>query len=84
VILVGHSYAGMVLSAVAEEAAGRLDHLVYLDAFTPRNGESALDLEPPGTAEAFVELARTQGDGWRLPPQEAYLDRWGLKVEDRP
>lgn len=81
VILVGHSYAGMVMSAVAEEAAGRLAHLVYLDAFTPRHAESALDLEPPATAKAFAELARTQGDGWRLLPRETFLDRWGLKVE---
>src|SRR5262245_54152872 len=68
-MLVGHSYAGMVMSAVAEEVAGRLAHLVYLDAFTRRQGESALDLEPPGTAEAFAESARTQGDGWLLRPQ---------------
>lgn len=79
VILVGHSYAGMVISAVAEEAKDRLAHLVYLDAFTPRDGESALDLEPPATARAFAELARTHGDGWLMPPQEAYLDRWGLR-----
>lgn len=81
VVLVGHSYAGMVLSALAEEAADRLAHLVYLDAFTPRDGESALDLEPPATAAAFTELARTRGDGWRLVPQEAWLDRWGLRDE---
>ncbi len=81
VILVGHSYAGIILTALAEVAATRLAHLVYLDAFTPRNGESALDLEPPETAEALSELARTQGDGWRLVPQEAYLDRWGLRLE---
>lgn len=82
VVLVGHSYAGMVLSALAEEATDRLAHLVYLDAFTPRDGESVLDLEPPETAAVFRELARTQGDGWRLVPQVAYLDRWGLRDDD--
>lgn len=81
VILVGHSYAGMVLAGVAEAAAPRLAHLVYLDAFPPRDGESALDLEPPGSAQAFAEMARTRGDGWRLPPTESLLERWGLRAE---
>ena len=70
VVLVGHSYAGMVITAVAEVAAERLAHLVYLDAFTPHGGESALDLEPPATAEAFQELACTEGDGWLLVPMK--------------
>jgi pimeloyl-ACP methyl ester carboxylesterase len=38
--LVGHSYAGMIITAVAEQAVERLRHLVYLDAFIPENGES--------------------------------------------
>jgi len=81
VILVGHSYAGMVVSAVAEKAAPRLRHLVYLDAFPPHDGEAAFDLEPPGTAEAFQKLAQEQGDCWRLPPSESLLDRWGVRNE---
>jgi pimeloyl-ACP methyl ester carboxylesterase len=43
VTLVGHSYAGMVLPAVAA-AADNVDHLIYLDAFTPYAGESAFML----------------------------------------
>ena len=41
VILVGHSYAGMVITGVAERVPERLRHLVYLDAFVPEDGESA-------------------------------------------
>lgn len=78
VVLVGHSYAGMVITAVAEQIAGRLKHLVYLDAFTPRDGESALDLEPPGTGDAFRARSR---EGWLLMPAESDLDRWGLLEE---
>ena len=39
-ILVGHSYAGMVITGVADRLAQRLKHLVYLDAVVPHPGES--------------------------------------------
>jgi pimeloyl-ACP methyl ester carboxylesterase len=47
VILVGHSYAGMVIAGVAEKAAERIAHLVYLDAFVPADGKSLTDYQPP-------------------------------------
>jgi len=40
VTLVGHSYAGMVITAAADRAGGRVSRLVHLDAFVPRDGES--------------------------------------------
>ncbi|MGZ4681057.1 MAG: alpha/beta fold hydrolase [Acidimicrobiales bacterium] len=46
VILVGHSYGGMVITGVADRAGDRIDHLVYLDAATPRNGQSLVDVAP--------------------------------------
>jgi pimeloyl-ACP methyl ester carboxylesterase len=39
VILVGHSYGGMVITGAADRAADRVGHLVYLDAATPANGQ---------------------------------------------
>ncbi|HWC28661.1 MAG TPA: alpha/beta hydrolase [Dehalococcoidia bacterium] len=49
VVLVGHSYGGMVVSMVADAAPDRIRHLVYLDAFVPDDGESVQSLrgEPP-------------------------------------
>jgi len=44
VILVGHSMAGLVISAVAEKIPNRIDKLVYLAAILPANGQSLLDL----------------------------------------
>lgn len=44
VILVGHSMAGIVISAVAEKIPNRIDKLVYLAAYLPANGQSLLDL----------------------------------------
>lgn len=46
VVLVGHSYGGMVITGVAEEIPERLRRLVYLDAFVPLDGESVEDLMP--------------------------------------
>jgi pimeloyl-ACP methyl ester carboxylesterase len=67
VILVGHSYAGLVITGAAARAANRLSHLVYLDAFVPEAGRALLDYLGP-RAEAVRESARTAGDGWRVPP----------------
>ena len=68
VILIGHSYGGMVATAVADRAAARLSRLVYLDAFVPRDGQSLFDLQPPGVPAAMRESARKEGGGWRVPP----------------
>jgi pimeloyl-ACP methyl ester carboxylesterase len=79
VVLVGHSYGGMVITGVTERARERVAKLVYVDAFVPKDGDSALSLLPPPFQQAFREQAQTQGDGWRLPASEKQLDIWGLK-----
>jgi pimeloyl-ACP methyl ester carboxylesterase len=47
VILVGHSYGGMVITGAADRAIDRIGHLVYLDAATPKNGQSLVDVAGP-------------------------------------
>jgi pimeloyl-ACP methyl ester carboxylesterase len=47
VILVGHSYGGMVITGIADRAAGRIAALVYLDAANPLNGQSLVDVSGP-------------------------------------
>ena len=42
VVLVGHSYGGMVITGVADEIGGRIAQLIYLDGIVPLNGESAM------------------------------------------
>jgi pimeloyl-ACP methyl ester carboxylesterase len=46
VILVGHSYGGMVITGAADRAPTRIGHLVYLDAAIPVAGESLLTIAP--------------------------------------
>jgi pimeloyl-ACP methyl ester carboxylesterase len=73
VVLVGHSYGGMVVSGVAERAADRIRRLVHLDAFVPENGRCALDYIVPERAAGF----REQGErtGFVEPPPPSL---WGL------
>src|SRR3954469_11275733 len=52
VILVGHSYGGMVITGIADRAADRIGKLVYLDAANPTNGQSLLDVTGPTLAMA--------------------------------
>ena len=48
VVLVGHSYGGMVITGVADALPDKITSLVYLDAFVPENGQSLVSLIPPG------------------------------------
>jgi len=77
-ILVGHSYAGMIITGVAEHARDRIAHLVYVDALVPEHGQSAMDILPEPTRNAFRKLAE-EGGGWRMQPNEHLLDLWGLE-----
>jgi pimeloyl-ACP methyl ester carboxylesterase len=46
VILLGHSYGGMVITGVADRASDRVGKLVFLDAANPKNGQSLLTNTP--------------------------------------
>jgi len=63
-ILVGHSYGGMVITGVADQAADRIRALVYLDAFVPKDGEALVDLLSPEGRAAILS-----GKGWKVPPR---------------
>ena len=68
VILVGHSYGGMVATGVADRVPERIAHLVYVDAFAPRDGQSLLDLQAEENRRNVREGAKREGEGWRIPP----------------
>jgi pimeloyl-ACP methyl ester carboxylesterase len=67
VVLVGHSYAGMVITGVAERVPARLAGLVYVDAYVPENGQRLTDLLPPELLEELVAQAAESGVDWLLP-----------------
>src|SRR5262249_10557386 len=64
VILVGHSYGGMVITGVADRASDRVGRLVYLDAANPVNGQSLVDVAGPGILS--TRPAGEVGDGVEL------------------
>lgn len=74
VVLVGHSYGGMVATGVADRAAERIAKLVYLDAFVPEHGQSVFDMLPAQERTRRQEAARAEGDGWLLPPNPTPSD----------
>ena len=72
VVLVGHSYAGMIITGVAVKAPKRLAHLVYFDAYLPREGESERDLWPPDQLAKYHEDVAA-GRWFREPLSPAFL-----------
>ncbi|MBP1927776.1 pimeloyl-ACP methyl ester carboxylesterase [Methanolinea mesophila] len=78
VIVVGHSYAGLVITQLAESAHERIRRLVYLAAFLARDGQCLFDVQTKATQKFYLEWSGRMGDGWRLPPSEAFLARWGV------
>jgi pimeloyl-ACP methyl ester carboxylesterase len=69
IILAGHSYGGMVITGVVDQAPERIAHLVYLDTFVPRDGESMVDVSP---VVIWLLRRQAQGDGWRIPSHGDY------------
>jgi pimeloyl-ACP methyl ester carboxylesterase len=67
VVLLGHSYGGMVATGVADKARGRIQRVVYIDAFAPRDGQSLFDLVGPKAEANMRAGAAKDGEGWKLP-----------------
>src|SRR6185503_6907758 len=64
VILVGHSYAGLVISGVADQRPKNVRLRVYLDAFLPEDGDRGIDLLPAHIAGHYRESVAGPGLGW--------------------
>lgn len=84
VVLVGHSYAGMVITGVADrllrEKPGTLSHLVYLDAVLPYPGDSWSSHHTAETKQARIDASKPSG-GLSFPPPDAAI--FGLSGADR-
>jgi len=79
VILVGHSYGGIVITAVANRAAEKIARLVYLDAIVARDGQGLYNCVSPKTKAFFEEQA---AGGWLIPVAAASAQFLGLKREE--
>jgi pimeloyl-ACP methyl ester carboxylesterase len=77
IVLVGHSYGGMVITGVADALPDRIKSLVYLDAFVPKNGEALVnflpaDAPPPQVVNEYC-LAPLPGAFFGASPEVAAL-----------
>lgn len=70
IVLVGHSYGGVVARHVADRMPDRIRSLIYLDAFVPENGKAVVDYLPDN-GKNTRELAVAHGEGWKVPPAPA-------------
>lgn len=79
VILVGHSYAGVVVTGVAARIPERIKRLVYIDTAPLPDGVSHADFFAPEMLKSMEEAVAEQGDGYRLafPPWEV-LDQGNM------
>jgi pimeloyl-ACP methyl ester carboxylesterase len=81
VVLVGHSYAGMVITGVAAKIPERLKQVVYLDAYLPDEGQNEADLWPAAMrAEILEDVAA--GRGVRQPPSLSILGITDPELEE--
>jgi pimeloyl-ACP methyl ester carboxylesterase len=79
IVLLGHSYGGMVITAVADAVPEKIAALVYLDAFIPEDGKSLFDLNIPANTQMFIERAGTLGGLFVPPPPAAFF---GVNAND--
>jgi pimeloyl-ACP methyl ester carboxylesterase len=72
VLLLGHSYAGLVVTGVADRAPDRISQLVYLDTGALPDGTVLIETFPPEARRHIEQQVEQAGDGWRfpMPPQE--------------
>src|SRR3982074_954430 len=70
IVLIGHSYGGIVVRHVVDRLPDRVRSLVYLDAFVPEDGKS-LVAHLPDSGKQLREAALSRGDAWKVPPLPA-------------
>jgi pimeloyl-ACP methyl ester carboxylesterase len=68
VILVGHSFGGNPVSAVADRLPERLKHLVYIDTLVLKDGESGFSVLDPAIVALRIESAEKTSGGITIPP----------------
>jgi len=69
VVLVGHSYGGMVISGVAEKMERAISSVVLVDSFLPETGQAVIDLQPQPVQET-LRAAEASG-ATTVPPRTA-------------
>ncbi len=87
VVLLGHSYGGMVITSVADRMPEKIKSLVYLDAFVPEHGQGLIDLlrvaldpEPRDFFIGFFQGSALENNSGMMNPVPA--EAFGIKAEN--
>lgn len=67
VILVGHSYAGFVITGVADKIPGCISKVVYLDAMLPEDGKAMIDYLAPEIVRKYRDYLNASTNGLLVP-----------------
>jgi pimeloyl-ACP methyl ester carboxylesterase len=71
-VLVGHSYGGMIITAIADRIPEKISTLVYLDAFVPEDGKCQFDYLPE-RVEGMRKDAKAHNNGVSPIPAEVFM-----------
>lgn len=91
VVLVGHSFGGLVISGVADRMKERIRKLVYLDALVVQSGQSAMSILPPEVQKERSRTIDPEGLRMALPSPDkfgvfepAHVDRVAPRITPHP
>ena len=84
VVLLGHSYGGIVVTVAADRIPERISQLVYLDTAPLPDGATLLEKFPPEARERAEEQVQELGEGWKfpIPPPEELANMASLEGVD--
>jgi pimeloyl-ACP methyl ester carboxylesterase len=84
VVLLGHSYGGLVVTGAADRIPERISELVYLDTAPLPDGGSLIEKFPPEVRRRTEDRVRESGEGWKfpVPPPEELANMASLEGVD--
>lgn len=82
VVLVGHSYGGLVISGVADQIPEKLSSIIFLDAFLPENGDDLISksmfrreiTDMIGRGEVMLQAPSATSWGVTNPADRVWVD----------
>jgi pimeloyl-ACP methyl ester carboxylesterase len=93
ILLVGHSYGGMLVSALADRLPGTVAGVILMNAALPRDGETMLDMQTPDRRDQVLKIAAADGQGYLVPKRmllntgitdKAAADSFAQRSSDHP
>ncbi len=81
-VLVGHSFAGVVITKVMEKIPERIAKIVFISAIILDNGEMFFDFLPEAVKEKYTNQANENGLGSVLPYYDSLRERFFNDIKD--